>query len=635
MSRRRVWADPDQRRAAALSLLVHAVLLLVLVLWVEVDLPDREPPESFLVIDLGTPALADVESPAAADDAPAADAPSPEVAADVAGRPVPGTPQVDESTGGEAVAEPTTEAEPPAPPRPEQEDVAEPETPEPPVATTPVDVPTPNVRAPEATLPSPSPEVTVAVPEIESPEIAPRPLPEALAIPTPSARPAGGAVALSRSAPDVRAEARDLARPTASVQAPPSRGLTVPEPSASAPQARAVVAPEAVVGAEDGRSLVAPLIRSDAGNARALGVAPDAGVRALRRLPSPAVQAAVRALPPDPGPGAAANVPDENAPAGGDAATSGQPGGPDDAAADALGRAASPDGEEGGGGSFAAPPPPLRETRPRPLAVILDNALGYPQAGLPQASWIAEMPVEGGSTRLMAFFDAGEPARVGPVRSARDYFVEVAARADAVVVHDGGSPSALIALDQGMAPSLNSYRRGDLFERAADRSAPYDLYSAGSALRSAIRTMNIDALRLLTGFRPVPPSDEAPRASGVAIDWSGAYDSGFRYVDAQDRYRWIRNGDDAVSASATAVQVEAVLIARVNARPIPNDSAGRLYIPVSGGEALLLWRGAVMEGRWSVDGGLRFTDEDGNAVSLEALVTWAAFVPQDATVELR
>jgi len=635
MGGRRLWADPDQRRAAALSLLVHAVLLLSLVLWIDVDLPDPEPPERFLVIDLGTPAPAEAEAPAAADDAPAADAPAPEVAADVAGRPVPGTPQVDEPTGGEPVAEPTVEAEPPAPPRPEQEDIAEPDTPEPPVATTPIDVPTPNVRAPEATLPSPAPDVTVAVPEIESPEIAPRPLPEALPIPAPSARPAGGAVALSRASPDVRTEARDLAPPVAAVQARATRGLTVPEPSATVPQARSVAAPEAIVGAVDGRSLVAPSIRADAGNARALGVAPDAGVRALRRLPSPAVQAAVRAMPPDPGPGAAANVPDPNAPAGGDAATPGQPGGPDDAAADALGRAASPDGRAGGGGTPATPPPPLRETRPRPLAVIIDNALGYPQAGLPQASWIAEMPVEGGSTRLMAFFDAGEPARVGPVRSARDYFVEVAARADAVVVHDGGSPSSLIALEQGVAPSLNAYRRGDLFERAADRSAPYDLYSAGSALRAAIRSMSIDAQRLLTGFRPVPPPEEAPRADGVTIDWSGAYDSGFRYVAGQDRYRWIRNGEDAVSASETAVQVEAVLIARVTARPVPNDAAGRLYIPVNGGEALLLWRGAVLEGTWSVDGGLRFTDAEGNRVALEALVTWAAFVPQGATVELR
>jgi hypothetical protein len=354
----------------------------------------------------------------------------------------------------------------------------------------------------------------------------------------------------------------------------------------------------------------------------------------VRRLPAPAVRAAVRPAPPGAGPGAAATVPDENAPAGGDAASPGQQAGDVDAPAAAVGRATDAAGE-GDGGARAVAPTPLRETRPRPIAVILDNALGYPQAGLPQASWIAEMPVEGGVTRLMAFYDAGEPARVGPVRSARDYLVEVAGRADAVLVHVGGSPGAMIALSQGIAPSLDAYTSGELFERAADRSAPYDLYSAGASLREAIRTLRIDANRLLTGFRPVDPSGTAQPAEGIDIDWSGAYDSGFRYLPAQDRYRWIRNGEDAVSADGTAVQVEAVLIARVDARPLPGDTAGRLYVPVTGGEGWLLWRGTVQRGTWSVDGGLRFSDEQGRQVALEALVTWAAFVPTSADVTLR
>jgi hypothetical protein len=43
----------------------------------------------------------------------------------------------------------------------------------------------------------------------------------------------------------------------------------------------------------------------------------------------------------------------------------------------------------------------------------------------------------------------------------------------------------------------------------------------------------------------------------------------------------------------------------------------------------------VQRGAWSVDGGLRFTDEVGRQVALETLVTWAAFVPASADVDLR
>jgi hypothetical protein len=619
VARWRPSLDRDQRRAAALSLLVHGLALLALIAWIDLDRPTPPPPERFLVLDLGEPERGEA-SAAAADDATAQPAPDPGVAADLPGRPTPGAPDPATSTAGETVrSEPETAAPEAATER----------------AVTPEDVPAPDPRPPRTVAPAPTPRVAVAVPEIEAPEIAARPLPDALPLPPVSVEPSGGAIALPSSVPDVRAGARSLAAPAAATTGPDARAVAVPEAQASAPASVAVATPTPSVAASGAQPLQRPEARVAApSQSREVAVGPVATVRAVRRLPVPSVQAVARAVPPDEAPGGAAAVPDENAPAGGDAASPGQEGGDEDAPAAAVGRATD-DASDGDGGARAVVPTPLRETRPRPIAVILDNALGYPQSGLPQASWIAEMPVEGGVTRLMAFYDAGEPARVGPVRSARDYLVEVAGRADAVLVHVGGSPGAMIALSQGVAPSLDAFTSGELFERAADRDAPYDLYSAGGSLRDAIRTLRIDANRLLTGFRPVDPSGTAQPSGGVDIDWGGAYDSGFRYVPAQDRYRWIHNGEDAVSADGTAVQVEAVLIAQVEARRIPGDSAGRLYVPVAGGDAWLFWRGTVQRGSWSVEGGLRFRDEQGRQVALEALTTWAAFVPTSADVALR
>src|SRR5690606_6359850 len=126
--------------------------------------------------------------------------------------------------------------------------------------------------------------------------------------------------------------------------------------------------------------------------------------------------------------------------AGGNASAAGQAGPADPAAtAEAPGLPAGPEGVGAGDG---APQPPTRpsfsEQRDRALAVLIDNVNGYPQSGLAEASMIVEMPVEGGLTRLMAFYDRVDPLRVGPVRSARDYFVEIAQRTRSVLVHDGG-----------------------------------------------------------------------------------------------------------------------------------------------------------------------------------------------------
>lgn len=598
--RGRRMMDRDQLRAGGLSLLIHAAAVLALAIWIDVDRPDPPPQDSYLLLELGDPAEADVTVDAAADQAPAQPAPDPGVASDLPGRPAPGVPDPEAASGGEPADAPT------------------------PIGVDVPAAPAPAARPPPAAsaAPAPSPRVAIAVPDIAVPEVDARPLPDALPIPPVSADPSAGAIALPGASPGLDDAAR--------------RDVTSVQPDVGNADARSIVSPRPIAAAsEGGRDLAVPEVGLVApADAREVEAATPRSVRSTRRLPTPAVQAAVRPIAVDDELGAAASVENDAGPVGGDAVSPGQVGGADDAPDVALGRATDAT-EPGDGGARSVAPSPLRETRPRPIAVILDNANGYPQAGLQHASWIAEMPVEGGLTRLMAFFDAGEPARVGPVRSARDYFVEVAGRADAVVVHDGGSPSAMIALSQGVAPSVNAYTSGDLFERVADRSAPYDLYSAGSSLRGAIQRMQIDANRLLTGFRPVDPAADASPAESVSLDWSGVYDSEFRYVAAQDRYRWVRNGEDAVTADGTAVQVEAVLIARIEARAIPGDPAGRLYVPVNGGPALLLWRGSVQEGRWSVDGGIRFEDAEGRRVSLEALTTWAAFVPGSVEVDLR
>lgn len=619
--------DRDQIRALALSLLIHGAAVLALAFWIEIDRPDPPSPETYLLLELGDPAEADTTVDAAADQAPAQPAPDPGVVGDLPGRPVPGIPDPDAVSGGEpALPEPSDASAPD--PSPDPTDA--------PTDAGPLTAPVPNVRPPASVAPAPSPRVATAVPDIDVPEIEARPLPDALPIPQISSSPSAGAIALPGAQPSLDDGSRSIETPTVAVDAPAGRELAVPAPRTATLDAQALAPPRPATSTPQGRVLERPDVDlASPGDARDLGVAVPTPVRAVRRLPTPAVRASVRPVAPDLGaPGSAASVPDEAALAGGDAASPSQAGGADDAPVEALGRATDAN-EAGDGGTRTVAPTPLRETRPRPIAVILDNADGYPQAGLPRASWIAEMPVEGGSTRLMAFFDAGDPARVGPVRSARDYFVEVAGRADAVVVHDGGSPSAMIALSQGVAPSLNAYTSGELFERVADRSAPYDLYSAGPSLRDAIRRMQIDANRLLTGYRPVDPDADATLAETVTLDWSGVYDSGFRYVAAQDRYRWIRNGEDALSSDGTAVQVDAVLVARIEARPIPGDSAGRLYVRVDGGPALLFWRGTVQQGRWSVDGGIRFEDAAGRRVSLEALRTWAAFVPDSVEVDVR
>ena len=77
----------------------------------------------------------------------------------------------------------------------------------------------------------------------------------------------------------------------------------------------------------------------------------------------------------------------------------------------------------------------------RPVAVMVDNSkYAMPQSGIEAAEIIYEMVTEGGITRLMAVFsDIDKVEDVGPIRSARDQFVQFMLPLNAIYVHIGTS----------------------------------------------------------------------------------------------------------------------------------------------------------------------------------------------------
>ena len=78
----------------------------------------------------------------------------------------------------------------------------------------------------------------------------------------------------------------------------------------------------------------------------------------------------------------------------------------------------------------------------RPVAVMLNNLkAAQPQLGVSRADIIYEVSAEGGITRMLALYLEPEGlGLIGSVRSARQYYWEIAQGHDAVFIHAGGSP---------------------------------------------------------------------------------------------------------------------------------------------------------------------------------------------------
>ncbi len=124
---------------------------------------------------------------------------------------------------------------------------------------------------------------------------------------------------------------------------------------------------------------------------------------------------------------------------------------------------------------------PLKDNMPipRPVVVMLDNHYGArPQSGISKADHVYEILAEGRITRYMAVFHSDIPEKVGPIRSARPYFIDKALEYKPYYVHVGGSMQALtdiINLKMGDIDGLSS--GGKVFWRESHKKIPHNMYS--------------------------------------------------------------------------------------------------------------------------------------------------------------
>ncbi len=120
----------------------------------------------------------------------------------------------------------------------------------------------------------------------------------------------------------------------------------------------------------------------------------------------------------------------------------------------------------------------------RPIAVMIDNHnLAWPQGGLNKAYLVYEIIVEGGETRLMALFKGVDVSKIGPVRSARHYFLDYAMENDAIYTHFGWSPQAQSDIPRYSINNINGITESSTnFWRTTDKKSPHNVATSTSAI---------------------------------------------------------------------------------------------------------------------------------------------------------
>ena len=286
----------------------------------------------------------------------------------------------------------------------------------------------------------------------------------------------------------------------------------------------------------------------------------------------------------------------------------------------------------------------------RPYTVMIDNhPKAYPQTGLNQAAIVFEALAEYGITRYMAVYFPGitpDLAAIGPVRSARAYFVEWARGLRGVYVHAGGAPDALtMAATSVEIVDMDALRNdaGTAFARSADRPAPHNLYTSSARIAAFLdkRQANQPDLGEI-GFR-IKRDRPATTPTAQRISYYFIYQEAYvswRYDRATNSYLYFRQQRPHLdAATGEQLRFKNLVVLEVPERPIPGDPKQRIQQDVIGqGPARLFLDGRMIEATWRKGAGfdqLRLFDRYDRELPLNSGPIWFAAIPslKNLTVE--
>lgn len=281
----------------------------------------------------------------------------------------------------------------------------------------------------------------------------------------------------------------------------------------------------------------------------------------------------------------------------------------------------------------------------RPLAVMVENHPdAWPQSGLSQADIVYEALAEGGITRFLAIYQSQEVKFIGPVRSAREYYAQIANEWGAVYAHVGGSNEVIAQIKNGVYKNLddaNEYYNFDFFPRKKNKPQPHHIFTSTEKLNQLIDYHKYSSQ---ASYQPFLFKDDEPAATSTAtqidIDFSRAgYEVRWVYDTAINSYKRLQYFERHLDAENNQQLIAKTVVAQlVKVTPVPKDPLLSVDIDlVSGGQARVFLDGSVIEGTWkkSTDGKTRYYDRLGQEIKFNRGPIWVELVPVEKGVDFK
>lgn len=276
-------------------------------------------------------------------------------------------------------------------------------------------------------------------------------------------------------------------------------------------------------------------------------------------------------------------------------------------------------------------PDPALNDRPVTAVMVENSPDSRPQSGLDQAGVVFEAIAEGGITRFLTLYQDSQPDYLGPVRSARTYYVQWARGYDAGYAHVGGSPEALANIKAWGIKDLDQFANSSAYQRIGSRDAPHNVYT-NVAVLAQLQQSKGWGKSTFTGFeRKEDAPSKTPNATKIDIKISSPlYNSHYDYDATSNSYKRSQAGAPhmMVGKDGSQVQLSPKVVA---ALVVPFALNGKYsdYEVIGTGNGVIYQDGMGTAITWkkdSLEGPLVFTDAAGKVFKINRGQTWITAV---------
>jgi len=310
----------------------------------------------------------------------------------------------------------------------------------------------------------------------------------------------------------------------------------------------------------------------------------------------------------------------------------------------------------------------------RPLGIMIENhAEARPQSGLSGADVVYEAVAEGGITRFLAIYYCQDAGQVGPVRSARTYFIDFASEYgdSPLYAHVGGAnqPGPADALSQltdyGWTGynDLNQFSIGfPTFWRDYDRlghpaATEHIMYSTTqklwdyAATTRKLTNVGEDGKSWDTTFTPYEFVDDAkasarPASQTIHLEfWQSAgkdYFVDWKYDPKTNLYARSDGGKPQIDRNnnkqLSAKNIVVLQMQELNANDGYEDNVHLLYRDKGTGKAFIFKDGKQIKGTWEKDSRtskIIVTDASGKQIAFNRGLIWFEILPTDGVLSVK